>query len=207
MGTWRVPATITGWNGGPGVNVWHLRTGADPGIAGPDHGVQVGLALDALEDFYQAIAGAMRGGLTITVGDELVNVDDGSESPAAAPRTISTGAATDAAPSAAMLCVSWKTSLRARRGMGRTFCGPLARITIDSDGSPTAGVMTQFRSAASALVAASTAAQDWSWGIYGQEKPLKTSQFDENGLPLKVLRDITGSSVSDKFAVLRSRRD
>ena len=207
MGVWRVPAKISGWSGGPGINVWHLRTGADPGIAGPDHNVQVDGALDALEAFYNAIAGALRGGLTVTVGDELINVQDGSESPAAAARTISTGAAGPSAPASNMVCISWKTSLRARRGMGRTFCGPLASACIDTDGSPTAGVLTQFRSAAAALVASSTAVQDWSLGVYGQEKPLKTSQFDENGEPLRVLRDFTGSAVADKFAVLRSRRD
>lgn len=203
MGTLRVPATIT-WagSGSPGVNVWSVRTtGAFPPFD------ELDAALTAIVQFYTSLKSYFRPATSVTVGPDIVDRDTLVDASRPAQVVASTGTPNPAPPSL-QLCIGWRTSLRARRGMGRTFIGPLSSAQIATDGSPQDTMITAVSSAATALIAASDTANGWGVGVWGlQDK----GAYDASGVLLPgqphVHRDFTGFKIRDQFAVLRSRRD
>lgn len=96
-------------------------------------------------------------------------------------------------PAATALCVSWHTGSGGRSGRGRTFISPLSTSGLASDGGPTSGVLTDLRATAAELVASSVGHSTAHLGVYSTKDHL--------------FRQFTGSTVTDQFAVLRSRRD
>lgn len=206
MSVFRVPIDLA-WDGPgtPGVNVWHIRTVLDAG------GTDLQQAVDAVRTFYHSCNGAgtlansvFPSGYTANVGQAVNVVDQTTAQPTFT--QVTGGASTTEAPQLLQMCVSWRTSIAARRGMGRTFVGPLTGAQVQSDGTIFGTGVTRVRDAAIALVTASTAATGWAVGVYGLQNPAPEGTTDFGALP-HVLRDITGSSVRDRFAVLRSRRD
>jgi hypothetical protein len=202
MALYRVPVDVT-WTGGgsPGVNVWSLR------IVGADESAAVNDALDALATFYTATLQTYgAAGTRWTIGQGITNRD--TQADISEPvRTGVAGGTEDDLPASTQLVVSWRTSLRARRGMGRTFLGPLANSARDLNGTPNDGMLAGVRSAAAALIQDSSLPFGWAFGVYGLE-----SEWDGWPAPPpentpRVHRDFTSAVVKDKFAVLRSRRD
>lgn len=200
MPTWRFPVNLTYPDGGgPGVNVWHIRaTGATP--------VETNLQsmVDAIHAFYQrltnsATAGAdwYQGGTTISA-DSAVDVDTSEASDVDWTTIGPTPAAAAAAPVLAV-CVTWRTSLRARRGMGRTFIGPLNAAVVQDNGTPAEAYRDVLSTACQELINTSTSFNNGAVGIYGRE--------NAGGAGSHVIRDLTGFLVPNEFAVLRSRRD
>jgi hypothetical protein len=179
---------------------------------GPDHAGDLQLAVDELRNFY----GALNGGaspidsvfapnMTANIG-QVVNVaDQTSVAPTFA--QIVSGAAAAESPQVLQVCIAWRTALAARRGMGRTFVGPLNTNVNQSDGTVAEAPLARIRNAAAALVTASTASGGWAWGVYGLQSPMPDPPPPNPEDQPRVLRDFTGSAVRDKFAVLRSRRD
>ena len=204
MAVYKIPVrlTWTGASGSPGFNVWHARTGStnDPGDDGILDGT--GGPLDAIEDFYQACLGVMGYRVVINVGDGVTEITD-PENPRfveVSPRNMQ-AVTTNGVPSFLAICVSWRTSIARRSGMGRTFVGPIASAAQDSaTGTPSDTELSTIRSAANALVAKSTSVGNWGIGVYGSSQP-------GNALAPKVLRDFTQSSVLDHWSYLSSRRD
>lgn len=195
----RVPVKIK-WNGAgtPGVNVWHIRTVSELNELGAQLW-QVDGALTAIKKFYDDHAGLRPASVVHTIGEDVVDVETDEIVPGVSVNT-SVGSMGEAyAPMAAMMVVGWRTTLSARRGRGRTFCGPLHAGVIDADGTPTQVALTTLRNAAQNLVNSSSAANGWAVGVWGQE-----AQFAPEP---KVLRDVVSMQVRDTFAVLRSRRD
>lgn len=207
MPVYRVPATISGWSGGPGVNVWYVRTVAEPTVDGPSWLTQLGGALDAIGDFYTDTT-AYWASVSVTIGLDVTDVETGEE-PAATvtPQTRVVGI-NPLAPKPLALCVTFKSSLKARRGTGRKFLGPLNTSLFEADGTPSTAALTAVRTAANNLVAASAASNAWAIGIWGlqDEWPSWDAGPPPKNTP-RVLRDVTSAMVNDKFAVLRSRRD
>jgi hypothetical protein len=206
MPIYRVPMELT-WpnNGGPGVNVFHVRTasGAIAGVNG-----ELDQALAALRTFYSTLGAATGGvyvnGSTVNVGQVVDVADQTTVAGTFAPLNIGGSAA--AAPQNLQFAISWRTTIAARRGMGRTFIGPLNSSIIQSDGTPGVSALTRVRDAASALVDASKGPNGWALCVYGLQAagPGKGGSYE--GLP-RVGRDFTSSRVRDVFAVLKSRRD
>lgn len=198
MAVFRIPVTLT-WtgSGSPGVNVFHLRTTESSGTPGNSLIIEDGL--DVLQTFITAVYNQVgAAGLTWSMGESITDVVT-QEDMSQAARTGTGGGSGNLAPPALAVCVSWKTSLAARRGRGRTFIGPLTAGCMDSTGTPLNSDLTALRTAVSNFVTASNAIAGGSFAVYGQESPL---------LPdAKVARDITSGSIRDQFAVLRSRRD
>lgn len=203
MPVFRVPAAITyPQNGSPGVNVWSVRTDDTfPPIDGLD------AAISALAQFYTSLNGRMCVGMKVTLGPDIVDREtliDQSRPPTEVPAV---GVTSSAAP-ALQMCISWRTELRARRAMGRTFFGPLSTPTVDTNGTPTSVAFQQVSDAAQALIDASDTANGWAIGVWGLQDP---GVYDEQGRLVPgqphVHRDITTFKVRDQFAVLRSRRD
>lgn len=188
MPTYRVPVRINFVSGGgPGYNVWHVRTTAGDAA-------QLDAALDALEAFYTAIKAYYVSTTTIVLGEGMIKDPLGSpEYVTDQSRTVTGTGASGMASHLLAICCSWRTTSATRSGRGRTFLGPLgANINDNNDGTPTAAAMTAIRAAAATLVAAGNGTNGWAIGV------LSPTQG--------VLRDITGVTVNDKFAVLRSRR-
>ena len=204
MAILRVPINIT-WagNGSPGVNVWHVRTTTDESI-----GADLNIMLGHIRTFYDTIKAMYPAGTTLALGD-VVDVQT-REFQSGTFATIAAGAAGSALPPSNQICVSWRTSLAARRGMGRTFIGPLTVNTLEANGTIAPTWLTTMTTAAQALVDASTGSANGAVAIWGLESPapsvLPGQTQDYAALP-HVARDITGFRIKDKFASLRSRRD
>lgn len=203
MPVFRVPATLN-WNGPgtPGVNIWSVRTTEASVVVD-----ELDAACGALKTFYDTLTNYLPSGMTVVIGPDIVD----RESQEDETRPTITSAASGSggyAPFAVQACVSWRTTLRARRGMGRTFIGPLATGTMDTNGTPGSAFMNALNIAASDLVEASDSATGWAIGVWGLESP---GVYDQQGRLIPgqphVHRDITSFKIRDQFAVLRSRRD
>lgn len=192
MAIYRVPVEIKNASmPSSAFNVWHVRMAA----AGDDPGP----AVAAIYNWYATIAGNLANGSTVVFPDSLVEVTTQEEkSLASVPAPISDGSTT-AAPMGMAYCISWKTSLRARRGRGRTFLGPLTPVWA-ADGQPGPTFINNLTTACQTLVDASTSnVNGWAVGVWGRQTA--------NVATAHVLRDITGFTLSSKFSHLRSRRD
>lgn len=174
--------------GGPGVNVLHISTqpGGQPG--------DLGEALDSIETMYRAMALLWASGTVITIGEGMI------EDPLGAPtyldddsRTVG-GTGTGGSTSALLAVVAgWRTASATRSGRGRTFFGPLAKATVEEDGTVAPTPLGVMRQAVNAFVDDSRSANGWAFGV------LSTTQG--------TFREVTGVSVRDRLAFLSSRRD
>ena len=198
MAIYRIPVELRNVNiPSPAVNVWHARVETAGDIEGvltdPTSGV-----MSALHEFYTSCAGAIAMSTTISFPRSVVEVTDQSEAMLAGVADIVTGGGNNS-PGGLALVVGWGTALRARRGKGRTFIGPLSQAAVAADGHPVPSVVSLFQTAAQTLVGHSTGVNGWALGVWGQE--------NQGVLEPKVLRDFTSAKVNPKFAHLRSRRD
>jgi hypothetical protein len=193
--TYRVPVVSTyPAGGGPGVNIWHLRTAGVP-LEGE---TEIANAMGALRTFYNAIGGLVPPSTSYAFPTELVEVNDAELVPAPSVASVVGRASTDAyLPIASAMVVSWRTSSATRSGRGRTFIGPLHPSTGEANGTPTEGARETLADAADALVAAGAGSTGsgggWSFGVYSRSQGL--------------IRDFASASVANQYAVLRSRRD
>lgn len=206
MAIWRMNIFGDHGNGaGRVINSWHIRTGnlvttEQAAVNGAASAVRVFMQnMAAL--YPSSTAGSMK-------ADFAVNVETGEDLPIStstfSPVIFAGGA--NAAPPHLAICVNWKTSIRGRRARGRTFLGPLVSSCIQTDGTVVDATLTSLGTAAQTLVNSSLTDNDWAIGVWGLENPApKGFQGDYSALP-HVIRDITGYSISDKFAVMRSRR-
>lgn len=203
MPIYRLPVRLT-WsgNGSPGANIWHIRTTT----SNPVGDVELAGAVTKIHDFYAGVIGMLAAGTKVEA--DYATVTDTKEMAPVTWAPMTSGAATGDLPPAVQVVVSWRTSIAARRGMGRTFIGPLSGGMCDAEGTVSDSQLDSLRNTATALVNASTAATGWSIGVYGlqDQAPPGISSRDRAALP-HVLRDITSVRVKDQFAVLRSRRD
>lgn len=187
----RVPVTVA-WNygtGSPGANVWHLRWD------GPLEGsAQVQTLLDLIEDFYTGVASNMTTGVDIDFDGEIqgLGLEQGNTATYNAFH-VDGAIAGNPLPTSQQIVVAWKTQSGGRRGRGRTFVGPLAVNTLQTDGRPFQSAVDDIQAAADALVSGSVAVGNGAVGVF--------SRLDN------VVRDVTSAEVDREYAVLRSRRD
>lgn len=191
MAIFRVPARIEYTApGGPGVNVWHVRT---TGTLPSDDTSELHNAIDALKVFYDAIKASYNSATKITLGENIVKDPLGSPEYETDYSQVVTGTASgNIAPTLLAVVVGWRTVSATRSGRGRTFLGPLAGGAMDTDGTITGANLTTIRTAAAALVTASLAPGGWSVGVLSHKDGL--------------FRDAIGSSVRDRMSYLSSRR-
>lgn len=159
-------------------------------------------ALSNLNAFWESIKGLLPSSVTVTVPADGASYDDvtGAVSGgwAAGTATIHTGTSTNpySAPSGA--AINWQTGtiVGRRRLQGRTFLVPLGNNAYQEDGTLAAGALTTLRGAASALL---TASGDFLFKVWSRPSVANSNTGTS--------AYIAGSSVPDKAAVLRSRRD
>lgn len=203
MAIFRVPVNITfPGAGSPGVNVWHIRT-VDPSPTTELN--QANTLIGYIRTFYVALLGYYNTGTVLTLGTVTEELTSREITPTMASVT---GTGTGSAPQLLALVVTWKTTVAARRGRGRTFFGPLTTAAIQSDGTPVDTFRTNAQAAAAALVSSSTTYGNGAIGVWGYSaaKPLG-KENPRNPADAKVLRDVTGYAIRDLFGSLRSRRD
>lgn len=204
MTIWRVPINIAyPGTGGPGVNVWHIRTVADPLATGEL--TQVNGLLGFIRTFYNTIGSWYPATTVISLGT-VTTVDTSRE--VAGTFAGVTGTGTGSAPQLLAQVVTWKTTIAARRGRGRTFLGPLATSAMQNDGTPAAALLSDVGAAATALISSSTGFGNGAVGVWGYDTAKLPGK--ENVRPTndaRVFRDFTGYKLRDLFGSLRSRRD
>ena len=198
MAVYRIPIELrNGSFPSPMANVWHGRADSSGAIFDPAQAA--GTMLGELQTFYGQCVQMLAAGTTVHFPTEIVDVDTKEETPIQPINPIA-ATATTIAPKGLSICISWRTSLRARRGRGRTFLGPLSGNFLEnSTGAPYAGFRSALQTAVDDLLEASSGVNGWALGVYGQEQPLVDTAH--------VLRDFTQGVVSDEFTLLRSRRD
>lgn len=199
----RVKARWSGFAGAPGYSVMHFRdfTGED----GPTEGFDAADATAAtarVQTFFNALRSLYPSAVTIQVEQEVDIIEsttgdlvDSLQADGLGPLPGETNA-NFSAPVGAV--VNWRTGTirNGRRLRGRTFLVPLSNTVFDTTGTLAESARSTISVAAAAL-AASTGTPDLH--VYG--RPSGPSLADG------VVGLVTGSTVPDMAAVLRSRRD
>lgn len=194
----RMRVAWTGFNGGPGVSTFYGLTG--------------GTSLGALHTFFDSIKGVIPGAVHLQIEGEGEFIDDATgevtdlwvdEEPA---EIVGGGEGSYAGPVGAAIRWTTDSVVDGARLKGHTFIVPLFGNAYDNSGTLSPAVLTTLGDAAAALVAANAGGDLVVWHrprmarAADGSRPAITARAGSHGL-------ITGSSVPDKAAVLRSRRD
>lgn len=135
----RMEIKLSGWVGGPGVNVFHFSEGLSAGWSSQ-------AVVDDLYDEVNTLVGTFRqvcvAGTAVVASDELKIIDAATgelvdiKSPSDAPTPVTSTADPSATSRATMALVQFGTNdfLNGRRLKGRMFMGPLAGASLGTDG-------------------------------------------------------------------------
>lgn len=177
--------------GGPGVNVWHLRTTGDEVPSTSD----LESLSEIIQDFYQACSSIFPDSYRAKYLGEATTIGASPQVDQSAPAWTVNGSAGSGGylPVAAQMCLVMRTDSATRSGRGRKFLGPLASNGLEADGTPSNGTLSTIQTAATALVSSSEGFGNGAIGVYSPT----TSTF----------RDLLGFTVANQYAVLRSRRN
>lgn len=188
--------TWNGWVGAPGYTNLHFSSAATP------TGTELSQTMTKLHTFFDAFKTYLPNVVTIAFPTTFEEFDTASGTlegaHAVTPASTVTGTGGSAVFSAAVgACINWKTALviNGRKLRGRTFMVPLQSLP-SFEGNGTLGVTAQvaFESAAAALIA-------------GTGLPLFVWHRPDPGAGGGAASSVTAASVTDKTAILRSRRD
>lgn len=183
MALWRVRTEFVGVQGSPWLSTMYFGT--------VNSAAQ---SVNAVGVFWTAVDNAISSAVTwrtladvdeIDVGGNLIGIAS------VTPQTGTGGAAGDRLPPATQGLITWRTGsiIGGRELKGRTFVPGIVENNSDAAGTPVAGVITILQNAADALIAdVNSALTIWS----RQHAQVRLAAV---------------ASVSDKWAVLRSRRD
>jgi hypothetical protein len=192
MATLHVPIRLNfPGGGGPGVNVWDIRVGAE---SGPDSEDLDSLSA-ALEVFYtDLLAGDIfPGGYSASFDGTAVSVGEDPEYFTSDPWTVTETGDANIAPPAAQMILTLRTSSATRSGRGRKFIGPVRPTVVAANGAPTTAAIGVLQGAGDTLLASSSGLLNGAIGVYSETAG--------------VFRDIVSVQARNYFASLRSRRD
>lgn len=207
----RIKAQWTGFQGAPGVNIWHFgpADGSSGSWALPD----AQACADRVKAFYQGIQIQLPPTVQIAVSAdaEVFNVENGSLQRVlgiVAGNPIPGNGGASGFASAAGAVVSWRTdTVRNRRRMrGRTFLVPLAASCYETNGTLTSSAISTIQGAATTL---RTAAGGAVFGIWARPKKDISLPIPGGGYTFSggQFGKASSNNVPDMSAVLRSRRD
>lgn len=193
MAIFRVTAEWSGFNGAPGYSVFHFSA-SEPTVPNAQ------AAAEAVQAFMLEARSLMpnvvsiRVSSTVDILDETNGVLQASLSITALPTLTGMVAGAYSAPSGAV--VHWLTmdTRNGRRVRGRTFLVPLASASYDGQGTLVPTTLDRLNTAATALRTATPVLEIWG-------RPSAPGATDGGAY------QVTGSSVPDMAAILRSRRD
>lgn len=164
----------------------------------------------AVSPFYEALTGLFPLDVTIQLENSGDYIDPltgqlmASWATALPSPKQGTNAGASAGPAGAVC--TWLTGsiLDGTRLRGRTFIVPMGISAYDQDGTLNPGTLLTLQNAASNLVAAAVG------NMVVWHRPIKAGTFTRKGVPVPPRAGgysvVTGSRVSDRVAVLRSRR-
>ena len=185
-----------GWTGAPGYSNFYALGNLDE--------TQTDAAAAAIKTFLEAIKSHIASVATLSFIPTVQIIAEGDGS-LAEQRNIATvpaniigaGSGVFAAPAGA--CITWRTTTSTGRRLlqGRTFIVPVGNTTLQSDGTLGAAPITTIVNAGNAYVARV------SMGTPGRPVVWHRPKAGSPGLSAQ----ITNCTVTDKVAVLRSRRD
>lgn len=195
---WRYGFTWSGWAGGPGRTVFYGNTGVSTAqVLANDCQTLVnnvvnptGTNADQIPNGVRIHGDSFADELDVGTGDQV-----GRISVTPSPDIVGTGSGNWAAPVGA--CITWSTNtfIGGRRLRGRTFFVPLAGSTaFQNDGT----LATIFLSTVNAAIPIF---------INGASEPVVWHRPTAPGASDGASSPIVAGSISDKAAVLRSRRD
>lgn len=197
MDMYRVTARWSGFQGAPGYSNFYFGSGfLDGGLLGDEAELVAGRVRDAFNELEDLLPTGLR--IDIEPEVPIIDSDSGviqSFNSIDPPDQVTTGARSDyAGPAGAV--VTWRTGdLRnGRRIRGRTFIVPLATQSFQSDGTLESASLTSLRAFADTIMGSSL---DGDFGVWSRP----------NGGSGGVFASVTGYTVPDMVAVLRSRRD
>lgn len=182
----RVRSVITGVEGTPWVSNMYF----DPGNTGGDEQA----AVDSVGEFWAAHNASVRTACVLNTEPEVPTIDPATGEVTAVvttdPFTLDFTATGEALPAATQFLHRWTTNnfVGGRRIRGRTFIPGVTEDVNTAQGKPNAGMFTAGTTAANALLSSPAVFCLWS---------------RKNGIAALV----TGFSMWDQWAVLRSRRD
>lgn len=199
----RATVRWSGFPGAPGYSNFHFTVDGgffDGGLFGDEAEAAATAAYDRVSDAFDEWRTMCPGIVSFSLDPEAIILDsDTGETLGAVPRgSVSvnqpTGTGSYSGPAGAV--INWNTAdYRAgRRIRGRTFVVPLANTAYESDGTLTTAALTALRGGASQLVGSAGGPE---FGVWSRPR----------GGSGGVFATVVGSSVPDKVAVLRSRRD
>lgn len=193
MGIYRTTVELTGPGiVGTGVNTFHYRTTED--TLNPVAQATLGAFTQNLQSFYLAMGQYIASPTTISSAGDWAGVGPSQgEFTSVAGWSSSLTNNNGPLPLATALCISWATAVRTRSGRGRTFISPVDIVALQDNGTPTEASRAALVGAADGLISSSDEPADGAFCIW--------SPTDQ------VARDVVSASVSNEFAVLRSRRD
>jgi len=183
--------------GGPGVSTMYF--------------LDTTTAVASLETFWTALAPFLPGDIDILIepgGDQISDVNGeltGAWTADPVAEITATGSSTYAAAGGALINWNTATILDGHRVRGRTFVVPICSNLYTDQGQLTTALQSDFQGYANEFVTEqATSFVVWHRPFAGREATtkLKAKAAHDGGHAL-----VTGSSVSTKMAVLRSRRD
>ena len=195
----RVKLRWTGLNGAPGYSVFHFRdfVGAEPTV--PD----VQAAVDKVDAFAGIVRSLLLPGLSLPTMADVDILDEATGQLENTLNAVPDPAVTGAAPAGTMAggagaVITWRSGLvrNGRRLRGRTFIVPIASSQYEANGTLTASALTNLNNAAAGLT---NPAGGSDLGIWG--RPSGPGAADG------IWGVVSGHSVPDMAAILRSRRD
>lgn len=199
----RFKTLLQGWSGAPGIATHHFTKTSVVGWS--TFATQI---IANIQSHYADIGTLFPSSLTLqTLGDvDICDVATGEilSTLAVAPSSMTGSGTASYGPLATGVAITWRTAgvVAGKHVKGRTFYVPLHSSVGEADGSPSAAALALFSTAAANLIAAPTNTQLVVWAR-PKKGPLPLGGFTRFGSTHLV----TGATVKDTFAILRSRRD
>jgi len=203
MSILEVTTVINGFPGGPGYTLFHT-TNAGLITTAVDNSVE------AARKFFFDIRQQMTGAMTAQVQQDVRELDPANgdliaiHSAGSLPAAV-IGLAAALGSGASGACISWGTGgvNRGRRVRGRTFVVPLPSTAYDADGTLTSVCLDALNTAATNY-RTSSAYESLIWSRPRAPRPQTVPPTPASG---GAAFPILSHHVTDKAAVLRSRRD
>lgn len=194
MSVYRVKIRWSGFTGAPGYTILHFDASTTPTQAGAD------AVHAAVNDFVINLVSNLPSAVTLTVEQAVEVIDQATnqlETIFTSPSKLAQkGGVAGGFSSATGACIVWETGevKLGRRVRGRTFVVPIAASMYDLDGTLTAACLSDLQAGAAAL-----AGGGFTFGVLS--RPTIKGAADGS------FHTVSSGRVSDKTAVLTSRRD
>lgn len=197
---YKVTAAWTGFNGAPGYSNFFWQA---PGEFEGEPPINVADACNEVSFFLEGIKSLLPNAVRVTISSDVpaLHADTGKMATVTTGGTFGPTIGTGGAGSysgASGACVTYRTAgvRNGRRVRGRTFLVPLAAGAYDTDGTLNGSAITTLKTAADGFLT-----------ITGSHKLGVWARPTAPGASDGAWHEILSTSVADKVAILRSRRD